>query len=98
MNLASCFFSAIPFCVDLLPGREHDTKARLAAHHPLVGFTRTLQRINFSHRPNARADRINDSGDLMARHTRILNARIAALFGQRVAVADTARLDLDAYL
>src|SRR2546423_1694582 len=47
---------------------------------------------------DARADRVNDSRDFMSRHARVLNARIAALFRQRVAVADAAGLDLDAHL
>src|SRR4029450_3016621 len=47
---------------------------------------------------DACADRINYSGDLMSRNSRVLNTRIGALFGKRVAVTDATRLDLDAHL
>ena len=46
---------------------------------------------------DACADRINNSGNLMSRDSRVLNTWEGTLLGQRVAVADATRLDLDAY-
>ncbi len=43
-------------------------------------------------------NRIDASGNLMARHSRILNSRPVSPFHQRVAVADAASFHLDAYL
>src|ERR1700722_9921062 len=34
--------------------RQHDAKARLAAHHAIVSFGRALQRINLGHGGHAR--------------------------------------------
>ena len=42
------------------------------------------------------ADRVDDAGDLVSRHARVLDAGPESLLGQGVAVADAARLDLDA--
>src|SRR2546423_3657114 len=47
---------------------------------------------------NAFANLINDSGDLMSRNSRILKTRIKPFLGQRVAMADATRLDLDPHL
>jgi hypothetical protein len=44
------------------------------------------------------ADRVNASGDLMAWHSRILKPWPEPFFHERVAVANAAGFDLDAYL
>jgi hypothetical protein len=46
---------------------------------------------------DAAADCVDDSGDLMPGHTRVLNAWPRSLLSKGVAVADTASLDLDAH-
>jgi len=45
---------------------------------------------------NIGADSINDSGDLMSRDARVLDAWEDAVLDYRVAMADTTRLDFDA--
>jgi hypothetical protein len=47
---------------------------------------------------DASANCVNESGHLMSRNSRILNAGEGPLLYQRVAVADATRLYLDAYL
>jgi hypothetical protein len=47
---------------------------------------------------DAWTDRIDYSRDLMAGHPRILNSREESFFGKRIAVTDTACLNLDANL
>src|SRR5260370_32631386 len=46
---------------------------------------------------DARADRIDDAGDLVSGDSRVLEARPEALFGQRVAVADAPGRDPEAH-
>jgi hypothetical protein len=43
------------------------------------------------------ADLVDDAGHLVARNTRVLNARPVAFLQEHVAVADAAGLDLDAH-
>src|SRR5262249_42765519 len=55
--------------------------------HPLAGLPAA----------HAGADRVDDAGDLVARHARILDTGERAIDDPRVAMTDAARLDLDAY-
>jgi len=47
---------------------------------------------------NPFADRIDDSGDFMSRHPRVLDARPYSLLGHGIAVADAASLDFYTHL
>lgn len=46
---------------------------------------------------DALSDRVDDSGNFVSGNARILDAGPSALFGKRIAVADTAGLDLDSH-
>jgi hypothetical protein len=48
-------------------------------------------------RRDARADGIDDSGDLVSGNAWVLNSRKNSFFGDRIAVADSTGLNLDAY-
>jgi hypothetical protein len=54
--------------------------------------------LAFAPTHDAGADRINDSSDLVSGYSRVLNTRVGSFLGQRVAMADATRLDLDTNL
>ena len=90
--------SIISYAGDLPPlaGKKITASARLAV--PAVSAVPTdADPLALGPADDAGADRIDDSGDLMSRNSRVLNTREGPFLGQRVAMADAARLDLDAY-